>query len=224
MTLKIDHLVVAADTLEQGIAYIEQQFSVKVPLGGVHPLMGTHNCLMQAGDNMFFEIIAINPQSLVDDALRIKHPRWFSLDDPLLRAQLKQSPKLLTWLVNTQQFEETKKQGIYRQTAAHLLSRNNLSWHFALPLDGSLLANGILPYLLQWQGPNPAQTMPNKGCALEEITIYHPQPQWIKDQLDIIGASHLVSINALQEPQSAFFEARFQTPKGPVTLSSNTAG
>ena len=220
MPTNIDHIVVAAQTLEQGISYIEQQFAVTVPFGGVHPLMGTHNCLMQAGENLFFEIIAINPQSMLDAQLSIKQPRWFALDDPLLQTRLKQGPKLLTWVINSSDFEATKNTGIYQHTTAHLITRGDLSWQFALPEDGSLLAAGLLPYILQWQGAHPAKNMQDNGCTLQSITMHHPQPEWLEQQLSLVGAQHLVSINALDKNQTAFFESKFLTPKGLVTLSS----
>ena len=46
----LDHLTVAALTLEQGVDHVRRALGVVVPPGGAHPLMGTHNCLMQLGD------------------------------------------------------------------------------------------------------------------------------------------------------------------------------
>jgi hypothetical protein len=38
---ELDHIVVAADTLEHGLAYIEAILGVEMPRGGAHPRMGT---------------------------------------------------------------------------------------------------------------------------------------------------------------------------------------
>ena len=39
----LDHLVVAADTLEQGVAWCEATLGVRPSAGGQHVFMGTHN-------------------------------------------------------------------------------------------------------------------------------------------------------------------------------------
>ena len=41
MNVQLDDLVIAADTLEQGVDYIESVLGVKMPVGGKHPLMAT---------------------------------------------------------------------------------------------------------------------------------------------------------------------------------------
>src|SRR4051794_31253133 len=46
-SLLIDHLTVAALTLEQGVAHVQHALGVVIPPGGAHPLMGTHNHVMQ---------------------------------------------------------------------------------------------------------------------------------------------------------------------------------
>ena len=69
MSTVIDHLVIAAETLEQGAEYVLKMLGVDIPFGGVHPKMGTHNLLMQLGNTLFLEVIAINP-----DAAALAHP------------------------------------------------------------------------------------------------------------------------------------------------------
>jgi len=49
---KIDHIAVAAGSLEAGVAYVEEALGVVMPKGGEHPAMATHNHLMQLGDQI----------------------------------------------------------------------------------------------------------------------------------------------------------------------------
>ena len=62
MDTKIDHLVIGAESLIQGVEYVKSCLGVEMPFGGVHVKMGTHNHLMRLGDGIFLEIIAINPE------------------------------------------------------------------------------------------------------------------------------------------------------------------
>ena len=80
---KIDHFAVGAQTLEQGVAALRAALGVEVPRGGKHGAMSTHNCVMQAGNESFLEILAIDP-----DAPAPGRARWFSMDDPKTKARL----------------------------------------------------------------------------------------------------------------------------------------
>jgi len=48
---RLDHLVMAAETLQQGVDYIRKTMAVEIPQGGLHQSMATHNHLMQLGNN-----------------------------------------------------------------------------------------------------------------------------------------------------------------------------
>ena len=82
MPTRIDHLVIAAGTLEQGVAYVRECLGVSMPFGGVHAKMGTHNHLMQLGNDSFLEVIAINRDIEPPD-----RPRWFGMADLGCRLQ-----------------------------------------------------------------------------------------------------------------------------------------
>jgi Glyoxalase-like domain len=68
MPTQIDHLVVAATSLEQGVQWCEAVFGITPALGGEHALFGTHNRLFKIATPKFsmayFEIIAINPEAV----------------------------------------------------------------------------------------------------------------------------------------------------------------
>ncbi len=77
MKHKIDHIAIGTSSLEQGIAAMKQSLGVELPRGGKHDTMSTHNCVMQAGNDSFFELIAIDPEAPADPG----RTRWFSLDE-----------------------------------------------------------------------------------------------------------------------------------------------
>src|SRR5581483_3649792 len=99
---ELDHLTIAAHTLDQGLAYVRDALGVDLPTGGAHPRMATHNRLLRLGDGVFLEVIAIDPA-----APPPARPRWFQLDDPALQADLRRAPRLLTWVVRTSDIATT---------------------------------------------------------------------------------------------------------------------
>lgn len=48
MQTRIDHLVIGAADLTQGIDYVNECLGVDIPYGGAHEKMGTHNHLLQS--------------------------------------------------------------------------------------------------------------------------------------------------------------------------------
>ena len=59
----LDHIVVAADSLKQGVDYIRSCLGIEIPKGGFHRTMGTHNHLMQLGNDAYLEVITIDPEA-----------------------------------------------------------------------------------------------------------------------------------------------------------------
>lgn len=217
MGTRIDHLVIAADTLEQGVAYIKDCFGVDIPYGGAHMKMGTHNHLMQLGDEIFLEIIAINP-----DLKPPQRPRWFSLDDHFIQQQLKSTPLFVSWVVNTDNIEALLKKGAVSFGEVEMLSRNQLHWKFALPEDGRLLAGGMLPNLIEWQtDTHPAIHMTDCQCSLQALEVHHPYPAWLGDILLSIDAEELVTIYPLPANTAPYLKAYINTPNGVKELTSN---
>ena len=100
---RVDHLVVAAPTLDQGVAWCEQTLGLTPGPGGRHALYGTHNRLLRLDSNTpqdppaYLEIIAIDPEATPTRAAPAR--RWFDLDDPGLRQRLADhGPQLVHWV------------------------------------------------------------------------------------------------------------------------------
>ena len=210
MQTKIDHLVIGASNLDQGVAYVREVLGVTMPLGGVHLQMGTHNHLMQLGKDVFLEIISINP-----DIAPPNSPRWFGLDDPIIRRQIEKQPVLLTWVVNTQNIIAFIQKAHISFGTPEMISRGELSWYFGIPDDGRLLAGGMAPYVIEWQTDrHPASKMADFGCRFKRLEIHHPYPEWIKSILISIDAADLVTIIALPKNEAPHLIATIDTPDG----------
>lgn len=217
MKTRIDHLVVGALNLNQGVSFVKEILGVDIPFGGVHMQMGTHNHLVQLGDDIFLEVIAINPDIDPPGA-----PRWFGLDDPFIRRQIEKQPVLLTWVVNTKDIKEFVQKAIVSFGKPELIRRGELSWYFGLPDDGRLLAGGMLPYVIEWKtDSHPAANMADAGCRLQSLEIHHPFPQWLQSVLESIDASDLVKVHALPKNEFPYLIAHINTPGGEKKLQSN---
>ena len=58
---QFDHLVVAARSLDEGVAEFERLTGVKAGVGGKHPGRGTENALVSFGGGKYLEIIGRRP-------------------------------------------------------------------------------------------------------------------------------------------------------------------
>lgn len=216
MQTGIDHIVIGAGNLKQGVDYVRNCFGVDIPHGGVHSRMGTHNHLMQLGDGVFLEVMAINHE--IEPPNR---PRWYGLDDPFIRQQIELQPALLTWVVNTGNINALIRQANFSLGKAELISRGELSWYFGLPDDGRLLAGGMLPYAIEWlTDRHPSAHMADLGCRLDRLEIHHPHTAWLRSALASIGALDLVKIGALPKNQAPYLTASVSTPLGIKELYS----
>ena len=212
----LDHIVIAASTLQQGVEYIRETLAVSIPKGGFHQTMGTHNHLMQLGNQAYLEVIAIDPDASAPD-----YPRWFALDQALMREALLEKPRLITWVMNCPDISGLCQSVDFEIGTPTALTRDDLSWEIALPHDGRLLAGGLLPYCIQWHSsPHPSNHMSNLGCTLKSLELHHNRPQWLKKRLQQLGADHLVQICPLDQDEAPYLGATIVNAEGEsVTLS-----
>lgn len=232
MKSQIDHLVVAAHSLQQGVEWCEATLGITPAAGGEHEKYGTHNRLFKIATPAFpvayFEIIAINPDAVIEK----KPPptRWFDLDSKQLQAELAKSPRLVHFVVNTDNIQDArhawKNQGIDRGPIIHASRKTPkglLQWQITVRPDGDRLFNGTLPTLIQWGKPEAADPMqlhprnhlPRSGVSLKSLSVSHPSASKIKAAYEAIM---LGNIDVMEAP--ANIVATLQTPKGLVTLES----
>ena len=214
LNTRLDHLVVAATSLDEGAEYVRELLGIEVPPGGRHDMMGTHNRVMSLGGETYLEIIAVDPGIAPPG-----RPRWFGLDDPSVITSLGDSPRLLTWAVNTGDLDLLIRRSALNVGEIVSASRDDLRWQVALPDDGRLGAAGFFPLCIQWQTAfHPATRMPDLGCRLHGLTLYHAYPKWLEEILERIGARDAVTIEDAATPGEARLCARIETPGGEVVL------
>lgn len=232
MKSQIDHLVVAAHSLQQGVEWCEATLGITPAAGGEHEKYGTHNRLFKIATPAFpvayLEIIAINPDAVIEK----KHPptRWFDLDNSQLQAELLKSPRLIHFVANTSNIQDArhawKAQGIDRGPVIHASRKTPkglLQWQITVRLDGDRLFDGTLPTLIQWGKPEAADPMhlhprnhlPRSGVSLKSLSVSHPSAGKIQAAYDAISLGN-ISVSE----GTANIVATLQTPKGLVTLES----
>lgn len=219
----VDHLVVVADTLEQGVSWCEAVLGVTPGPGGRHPLMGTHNRLLPiatpAWPEAYLEIIAIDPQAAAAPAEG--RARWFGMDDPLLQAAVRQGPRLVHLVAQTRNIAtacaalgalgEDVGQPV---TASRATPQGELRWQISLRADGCPQHGGALPTLIEWQGPHPSVHMADRGLRLQQLGLRSSAPDALDRALAAIG---LQGVDRLSAPGPTL-EARLSTPHGTVVL------
>ena len=225
MTAQIDHLVIAASTLDEGVAWCEQTLGITPGPGGEHPLMGTHNRLFNVASalypKVYLEIIAIDKGAA---CARIQgEKRWFDLDNEALQQQLSQSgPQLVHFVASTPlaapAIQALAASGIDRGDllqASRMTPHGMLSWKITVRADGQRLMNGTLPTLIEWTGVHPTDNMPASGITLQSLAASQPDDETLQATYTAIG---LQGTTVNQGPANLI--AALQTPRGLVRLES----
>ena len=213
MSNKIDHFAIGANNLQQGLDYLKSELGVEIPAGGKHDAMSTHNCVCQAGNESFLELIAIDP-----DAPDPGRTRWFTLDDPNTQKSFDVSPRPLCWVVGTDNLDAVIEASPVDLGEVVLFTRGERSWRLTVPKDGSLPENGLLPAFIEWSpGAHPSTDMQDLGIALSQVKLNHPNPESLMATLKALGVDHLAEVEKAGQPMLEFI---MNTPAGKVSLKS----
>lgn len=223
---QIDHLVIAARTLEDGVAWCEATLGVVPGPGGEHALFGTHNRLLRLhsakAPRAYLEIIAINPTATPTRAAPLR--RWFDLDDPALRERLRrEGPQPIHWVASVPDIDTAVAAwhalGIQRGPvieASRPTPQGLLRWRISVRDDGQRLFGGALPTLIEWGGVHPSNTLPISDITLRGLSFRHPEADRLQAALSSIGlADRAVTTGP------AALTAELTTPLGPCALRSH---
>lgn len=203
----LDHLVVVAPSLNEGVTAVSAMLGVELQQGGEHSRMGTHNALLRIGAASYLEVIARNPSA--PDPGR---PRWFELD----RAD--GSVRLATWVARTTETRVAAAASPVDLGSVESMTRGDLEWRITVPSQGRLLEGGVVPMLIEWtSGSHPSGRLPDLGVRLDRLELEHPNPELIRSFLRWVGFEGPVSVAEGGRPSLA---ARLTTPQGSKTLRS----
>jgi hypothetical protein len=225
--LELDHLVIAARTLEEGERFIAGKLGIEMTGGGAHPLMRTHNRLLNLWGGAYLEVIAVDPDAA---AIETPRPRLFALDDPEQRERLETGPQLVHWVVRVNRpklLARWQAQYSQRIPAVVPLTRGAYTWDLTVPVDGTFPAwqgagDGLLPSLIQWDTPqHPSAALPETGIALKSLTGFHPRAHLISEQLAWLGASHLMQVEVTAG--APVLVAEFELPDGSIVTLGESA-
>lgn len=225
MSAALDHLVVLADSLEQGAAWCEAQLGVRPGPGGEHPLMGTHNRLLRIDSpgfpQAYLEIIALQPGRQPQRTPPLR--RWFDMDDAALMQSVRaHGPQLRHWVARTDSLQaalQTCLQHGWDRGPALQASRMSpqglLQWRISVRDDGQRLLDGVLPTLIEWGDVHPVDAMPASPVQLRGLRVQHPEHAALQAWALAIGLQGIVWADG---PPALL--AQLHTPKGPICLGS----
>jgi hypothetical protein len=222
MSAQLDHLVVGATSLDEGVAWCQATLGIPPGPGGEHPLMGTHNRLLRVATidhpRAYLEIIAVQPGRAPRNGRR-----WFDLDDESVRDRLRRDgPQLLHFVARVPDVRAAV-------TAWHRLGldpgevvrasretpRGLLEWQITVREDGRRQLHGTLPTLIEWGATHPASSLPETGVTVQSLWASHPDATRLRDAFDAVG---LQGVAVRDGP--AKLCALLDTPQGRVRLES----
>jgi len=213
MEIRFDHLVVAARSLPEAVAWVESRLGVPMEPGGRHELMGTHNRLLSLGPGRFLEVIAIDPEAPPPG-----RPRWFDLDSRSMQERLAHGPALVTWVVRTDDIEAAARATAGGKPDILALSRGSYRWRIGVPPGGALAQGGCSPTVIQWASSHPGEALPDVGCRMERLVLRHPEAPATLNALHAAGLDPGEPIEAHRTGLG--LEARVRTPHGIVEISA----
>ena len=131
----LDHIVVAAPTLKSGVEWVRDTLDATPEYGGMHPRMGTHNCLLNLGGQTYLEVIAPDPNA--PDPGR---PRWFELDS----LNRDSPPRLAAWVARSTDIKAAVAAASEPLGVIEPMSRGKLNW-LGLPRSQDRYIKGVSP-------------------------------------------------------------------------------
>lgn len=177
---RLDHIILGAPDLEDGIAMLEKRLGVRAIRGGQHLGHGTRNALVPLQGDTFLEVLAPDP-----DQPPPQRARWVGIDDV-------RSPRLTGWAAKGHRLQVLVDDVRQAVDLGQVLSgsRSNkdgtlLTWTFTDPY--TRVAGGIVPFLIDWgETPHPSK-LAEPSATLNGFWAEHPDPAPVQRMLGVLG-------------------------------------
>ena len=204
---KLDHIVIGAYTLEEGTEFVETKLQAKLSDIGYHKDMGTHNRVIRISDQIYLEVVALDPQNMI-----LKNRKWFNLDNSNLQLKLKKSPQIIGYVIENERLGISKYYDQFFEA-----SRGEYRWHFAMPklkkniLDIGIIETGIIPSLISWKSKKPIYQMKKNQFELISFEINFLETQnYIKTFFKMFGEIEFVSVSTITKENSKMFKLKIK--------------
>jgi hypothetical protein len=211
--LKLDHITVIAPSLAEGVLHVRNCLDLDVPFGQRHAYMGTYNHLLQLGDTVYLEIVALDPAADAPD-----RSRWFGLDDQSkVRSDWDDGRRLRGWVARTDMIDAiiAGRGNIFGAKVP--LPTGNSSFDFTIPNDGSLPLDGAAPSIIDRRGkPRSMATIVDLGARLRSLTLEHPDPAAVEALYRALTVDRPPEI---RRGPKLRYRALIETPAGPRELT-----
>ena len=201
-SLALDHIVIAARSLEEGATYVEAVLGAELSPGGRHPHMGTHNLLLSLGSEEYLEVIAVDPSAEAPD-----YPRWFDLD------RFDDAPRMTNWVCRTDDLDAALDAAPVGTGDPFNFTRGDFAWAMAVPEDGVLPFDAAMPALIEWgeDSPHPARRLPDHGLRLSRLDVFHPEADRLAEAFPALASLGHVAVR--NGPEKRLI-ATISTPEG----------
>jgi glyoxalase-like protein len=173
----IDHVILAIDSLDRGIALLREATGVTARFGGAHPGRGTQNALIALGPGVYLELAAPNPRDSAGPAQVAEFAGFRELTPVGWAVRTTDADSLHAFLVS-----RGLVGGAVRAGSRQRPDGTTLRWRTLDPWGG---ASELLPFFIEWDpaGTHPSVDAP-AGCTLVGIALAAPRPDSLRTLLE----------------------------------------
>ena len=182
--IEFDHIAIGTSNLNDGVKWAEGKLHSKIPYGGKHDQMGTHNHVLSSGNKTYLEILSKDLSAPPN-----KRNTWFGMDDPKVELALYKAPKIIGWVCRTKNINRTlallENLGIDTDFGKPIeMSRGKLKWKFSLRSDGLVPLWGSAPILIEWRDTKHVSfQMADTGLRFKSLLIATPHKNALESLL-----------------------------------------
>jgi hypothetical protein len=207
MPLRLDHFIYAGRDLDALMAGFASLTGVTPGRGGRHPGMGTRNALASLGNDVYFELLAVDPEQ-ASSLAGTMGGRIDALPSPRLFAYMLKDDRL------ERQQEVLEKHGIASDlfdASRDTPDGRTLRWRLLVPRNNPF--GDFVPKFIDWLDTVHPATTSVGGCSFDSFEMGHPDAVTLNALLAELGTEVVA-----ERADQPCFRLRVQTPKGRVSF------